>query len=340
MFSGDPIAELSVEALWDSSVDGLLLVASDGTITATNPSLDSLFRYEPSALVGRPVEDLVPTTLRSAHVAHRQGFEADPRPRPMAARNLEGLRSDGTTFPINISLAPIATAGGAMTFAAVRDLTDRVVHERALTEAHRRRAIAEDHDRIAKELHDSVIQRLFALGIGLQGVPPRIDDPALADRVAGAVDALDEIIADIRGTIYGLREPVGSKQGLRSLVLALAREAEPSLGFIPDVALSGQLDRITDDTLVGHVLAVVREGLSNAGRHAAATAVVVSVAVDGDLTVEISDDGVGIDADNHRRSGLANMESRAAAFGGTFAVVANQPSGTTLRWVVPADQIA
>ncbi len=339
MFSGDPIAELSVEALWDASVDGLLLVASDGTITATNPSLGALFGYEPSALIGRPIEDLVPVMLRATHAEHRHRFEAERQARPMAARNLEGLRLDGTTFPLNISLAPIETAEGDMTFAAVRDLTERVVHEQALTEAHRRRAIAEDHDRIAKDLHDSVIQRLFALGLGLQGVPPRIDDPALAERVTGAVDALDEIIGDIRGTIYGLREPVGPKQGLRSLVLALAREAEPSLGFTPDVSLSGHLDRMTDETLVGHVLSVAREGLSNAGRHAGATSVRISVALDGDLIVEITDDGIGIGKENERRSGLANMESRAAAYGGTFQVADNAPHGTILRWAVPGDQI-
>ncbi len=339
MFNGDPIAALTVDALWGASVDGLLLVDPDGTITATNPALDGLFGYEPAALAGRAIEELVPAALRAAHVRHRRGFEADRRPRPMAARNLEGLRSDGTTFPINISLAPVETVDGDMTFAAVRDLTERVVHEQALAEAHRRRAIAEDHDRIAKDLHDSVIQRLFALGLGLQGVPPRIDDDGLAQRVTGAVDALDEIIGDIRGTIYGLRETAAPKQGLRSLVLALAREAEPSLGFVPDVSLSGRLDRIADDTLVGHVLSVVREGLSNAGRHAEASWVAVSVAVDDDLCVEIEDDGVGLDPEEERRSGLANMAHRAAAYGGTFDLFANEPRGTRLRWVIPGDQV-
>lgn len=257
----------------------------------------------------------------------------------MAARNLEGLRRDGTTFAINISLAPVATDDGAMTFAAVRDLTERVRHEKAISEAHRRRTIAEDHDRIAKDLHDSVIQRLFALGLGLQGLPHRVEDPDLGHRISGAVDALDEIIQDIRTTIYGLRQPHTPKQGLRVLVLALARESEPSLGFVPDVSLAGDLDRISDDALIGNIVSVVREALSNAGRHSRAKAVSISVSVHEDLVVEICDDGVGLDSENHRRSGLANMENRAAAYRGSFEIASNELTGTLIRWSIPGDQI-
>lgn len=335
----NPIANLSIDALWDSSVDGLLLVDQAGRITATNPSLDDLFRYPQGALVGEPIEVLVPAAQRGIHVRHRRGYERDRRARPMAARNLEGLRRDGTTFAVNISLAPVATDDGAMTFAAVRDLTERAAHEKALSEAHRRRTIAEDHDRIAKDLHDSVIQRLFAVGLGLQGLPHRVEDAELADRVSGAVDSLDEIIRDIRATIYGLREPQAPKQGLRSLVLGLARESEPSLGFVPDVSLAGRLDQVTDDTLIGNIVSVVREALSNAGRHANARAVSISVSVQEDLVVEICDDGDGIDPDSERRSGLANLEHRAAAYRGSSETATNELGGTTVRWSIPGDQI-
>lgn len=339
MTAANPIANLSIDALWDSSVDGLLLVSADGVIRATNPSFDALFRYDAGELIGVSVETLVPAAQRVAHVAHRSTFARDQQARPMAARHLDGLRKDGTTFAVNISLAPVEIDDGVMTFAAVRDLTERAAHERALAEAHRRRAIAEDHDRIAKDLHDSVIQRLFALGLGLQGVPPRIEDPVLAERVSSAVDALDEIIQDIRTTIYGLREPQTQRQGLRSLILALARESEPSLGFVPDVSLSGNLDRVSDDALIGHVVSVVREALSNAGRHARATAVSVSVAVHDDLVVEISDNGIGIDEGEDRRSGLANMASRADAYGGCFRLAESDEGGTSVRWTIPGDQL-
>lgn len=335
----NPIANLSIDALWDASVDGLLLVDQTGTITATNPSLDSLFGYPRGALVGESIESLVPSAQRGLHVRHRREFERDRRSRPMAARNLEGLRRDGTTFAVNVSLAPVATDNGAMTFAAVRDLTERAAHEKALSEAQRRRIIAEDHDRIAKDLHDSVIQRLFALGLGLQGVPHRVEDAELADRVSSAVDSLDEIIRDIRTTIYGLREPHAPKQGLRPIIVGLARESEPSLGFVPDVSMSGSLDRVTDDTLIGNIVSVVREALSNAGRHANASTVSISVSVQEDLVVEVSDDGDGMDIHNGRRSGLANMENRAAAYRGSFEIVAGEMGGTTIRWSVPGDQI-
>ena len=339
MSTADPIASLSIEALWDASVDGLLVASVDGTVTATNAALDALFGYRRGELVGRPVEILIPDAQRGVHVQHRAEFARDPRARPMAARNFDGMRKDGSRFSVNISLAPVQTDAGPAIFAAVRDLSDRVAHEQALAEAHRRRAIAEDHDRIAKDLHDSVIQRLFALGLGLQGLPARIEDPRVADRVSAAVDTLDDIIHDIRTTIYGLRETATSHQSLRSIVLALAHEAEPNLGFVPDVSLSGSIDRVTDDSLIGHIVSVVREALSNAGRHAEATEVTVHLTLDHHLTIEVSDNGKGIDLGNARRSGLANMANRAAAYGGTFDIGGNERGGTTVRWSIPEDQI-
>ncbi len=335
----DPIAHLETQALWEASVDGLLLVDIDGVVLATNAALDTQFAYAAGEIVGRVIEDLLPREHRSAHVIHRSGYNDSPQARPMASRNLEGLRNDGTTFPVNISLAPVETASGLVTFAAVRDLTTRVAHEEAIADATRRRAIAEDHDRIASDLHDSVIQRLFALGLGLQGLPSRIEDADLAERVSSSVDALDEIILDIRTTIYGLREQSDEVVRLRSMILALADEVEPSLGFVPDISLAGSLDSVVDETLKHHVMSVVRESLSNAGRHAGATAVSVSVRLDEALVVEVIDNGTGFDPEAVRSSGLANMQQRAEAYGGAFTVEAAREGGTRLCWSIPADQI-
>lgn len=334
----DPITDLETQALWDASVDGLLLVDEVGVILATNASLDKQFAYADGALVGQDIEALLPTEHRTAHVGYRTAFNEDPQPRPMAARNLEGLREDGTTFPINVSLAPVNTSAGLVTFAAVRDLTARVEYENALTDANRRRAMAEDHDRIANDLHDSVIQRLFALGLGLQGLPSRLADPELADRVSAAVDALDEIILDIRTTIYGLRASTATAR-LRLMILDLATEVEPVLGFVPDISLAGGLDSVLDETLKGHVVAVIREALSNAGRHAGASAVSVQVSVEDDLVIRVIDNGRGVDKANIRSSGLGNMRQRAEDYGGSFSIEAVDRGGTEVRWVIPGDQI-
>jgi len=335
----DPIAHLETQALWEASVDGLLLVDADGVVQATNAALNEQFLYPAGELVGRLIEDLLPHEHRSAHVDHRSGYNDAPQARPMASRNLEGLRNDGSTFPVNISLAPVETNAGVVTFAAVRDLTTRVAHEQAIADATRRRAIAEDHDRIASDLHDSVIQRLFALGLGLQGLPSRIEDAELAGRVSASVDALDEIILDIRTTIYGLRERSDEVVRLRSMILALADEVEPNLGFVPDISLAGALDSVVDETLKHHVMSVVRESLSNVGRHAGATAVSVSVRLDDALVVEVIDNGSGFDPEARRASGLANMKQRAVTYGGSFVIEAAPGGGSRLCWSIPSDQV-
>ena len=332
-----PIADLEAEALWNAAVDGMVLVDETGAITATNPSLDAMFGYPAAELVGRPVEELIPREQRSNHLRYRSQFAEAPEARPMAARNLEGLRSDGSTFPVNVSLAPIQTDAGLVTFAAVRDLSARVLHEQQLAEANRRRAIAEDHDRIAKELHDSVIQRLFALGLGLQGLPAMIDDPQVAQRISSGVDTIDEIIRDIRSTIHDLHTPQDVPVALRPLVVSVASEAEPNLGFVPDLAFHGALEKVTDQLLVSDAAAVVREALSNVGRHAQATRAEVTVSVNDRLAVTVMDNGVGIDPSNGRSSGLSNMAQRATARGGTCTVTGRMAGGTLVKWDVPVD---
>lgn len=337
--AADLIAVLETRALWEASADGLLLVDDAGIILATNEALDAQFAYAANELAGSPIESLLPAEHRSAHVAHRQVFSRDRQSRPMASRNLEGQRRDGTTFPVNISLAPVETEQGSLTFAAVRDLTARVEYERTLAEANRRRITAEDHDRIANDLHDSVIQRLFAVGLGLQGLPARIDDPDVSNRVSTAVDTLDEIIIDIRSTIYGLRTSSPHDERLRPMIVSLANEAEPTLGFVPDLMFFGSLESVLDTTLKHHVVSVIREALSNVGRHAGASSVSVSVRVGDQLEIEVIDNGDGLDPSVGRFSGISNMRQRAETYGGELDVGPADGGGTRVRWAIPGDEI-
>jgi signal transduction histidine kinase len=198
--------------------------------------------------------------------------------------------------------------------------------------------LVEDRERIAADLHDTVIQRLFATGLGLQGMIRTIDNPATAERVQDAVDELDETIRQIRSTIFALQSSRVVGGSLRSEILALASEAAASLGFEPRVRFDGLIDHGVGDSVGIQLLAVLREALSNVVRHAGASQVTVAVEVTAtELVATVVDDGVG--AGPGRRpggNGLANLHHRAEALGGTLDLRAGPDgAGTTVCWQVP-----
>lgn len=199
-------------------------------------------------------------------------------------------------------------------------------------------ALSEDRSRIAAELHDSVIQRLFAVGLALQGTVRSISSRQAAEQVQQAVADLDDTIREIRSTIFSLQVAKRSEQGLRAEILALTREAAVGLGFEPQVRFEGPIDSLIDDTVAANALAVIREGLSNVVRHAHARHVQLSVAARvGHLLIQIIDDGNG-PGDGHRDGGrgVHNLQQRADELGGSFRLhTASQGTGTQLVWEVP-----
>jgi len=199
-------------------------------------------------------------------------------------------------------------------------------------------SLVEDRERIAADLHDTVIQRLFATGLGLQTTLRTIDNPAAAVRLAEAVDDLDETIRQIRSTIFALQSPRVAGRGLRAEIVALATEAAASLGFDPTVRVDRLIDMRVGDATGVQLLAVLRESLSNVVRHAGASRAEVVVEVSGtDLVATVLDDGVGAGAgERPGGQGLPSLHHRAAALGGTLEVTAGADgSGTTVRWQVP-----
>ncbi len=198
-------------------------------------------------------------------------------------------------------------------------------------------AVHNDRDRIARDLHDLVIQRLFATGMSLQSVIRLVGErpeEAVA-RVHRAVDELDTTIRELRSTIYGLQAPVDEPPSLRSLLLQETDAVTAQLGFAPSLRLSGLLDTAVPAVAAEHLLAAVREALSNAARHAQASRVDVVVSVrDGSLVLQVDDDGVGI-AVGGRRSGLVNLCSRADELGGELVVTSAPQAGTSCLWRVP-----
>jgi len=188
-----------------------------------------------------------------------------------------------------------------------------------------------DRERIAGELHDHVIQELFALGMKLQSHAARAD-PATAERVNGYADLIDEIIKKIRTSIFGLHQLGTAPAGLAASIIEIIDKHIAQLGFAPSVRFAGQLDPGPDGALAHDVLAVTREALSNCARHARATAVAVSLVLqDGLITLDITDDGCGLGTPV-RSSGLASMRRRAERNGGTFQLTTPAAGGTHLTW--------
>ncbi|MEU6864443.1 GAF domain-containing protein [Streptomyces sp. NPDC046876] len=214
----------------------------------------------------------------------------------------------------------------------------------ALELADRRRdaeqvSLLEDHDRIARDLHDLAIQRLFATGMTLQSAQRFVDHPEASERLARAVDDLDATIKIIRSTIFGLRErrSPGTGPKLRSRAVQTLDDASAGLGFAPALRMEGLIDTDVPPAVADEALAVIGEALSNVARHACATHAEVFIAAGGGtLRLEVTDDGVGM-PEGGRRSGLRNLAERAEKLGGRMTVAPRDRGehGTRLEWRVP-----
>ncbi|MEV0804349.1 GAF domain-containing protein [Kribbella sp. NPDC050281] len=213
---------------------------------------------------------------------------------------------------------------GQVTLALERD---QAQHDRDML------AVLEDRDRIARDLHDLVIQRLFATGLQLQGMH-RLARPEHQQRLSRAVDDIDTTIHDLRAAIFQLQETPDSSS-LRGDLQALVTEYAEPLGFRPQLICTGPIDTVVPTAVRPQILATVRESLSNIVRHARASMATVEVSVgSGEVMARISDDGVGIGTGD-RRSGLRNLTERAQALGGSVQIIGNEPHGTVVEFRAP-----
>ena len=198
-------------------------------------------------------------------------------------------------------------------------------------------AVLGERERIARDLHDTVIQRLFATGMGLQSLVGRMEESDLRVRLQQAVDELDETIREIRITIFDLEARDAEKDGLRTRVLSLTGEATATLGFAPKVHMDGPLEAATDASTQEELLKTLREALSNVVRHANASSVEILLrAASGTITLRVADNGMGLPKDARRGHGLDNMQTRAESLGGVCELSARRGGGTVVTWRVPA----
>jgi signal transduction histidine kinase len=198
-------------------------------------------------------------------------------------------------------------------------------------------ALVQDRERIAMDLHDTVIQRLFGVGLHLQTILPLLELKEERERIADAVTELDEVIRQVRTTIFALDMPPPARGGLRAQVLDVCAQAASSLGFDPEIRFQGPIDRLVPSFLIPEILAALREALANVARHAQAGRVQVELSADNELRLVVTDDGVG--PKDHpprgKHRGIANLADRAAAYGGSFELRRGPRGGAIVVWRVP-----
>ena len=317
--------------------DGVVIVNHDGEMLLVNREMERLLGYRRDDMLGRPVEMLLPEALRRIHEGHRGGFNAEPHRRAMGhGMQLTALRADGSVFPVEISLAPSVVAGEHVVIATVRDVTANRMADAELEAARQRVLLAEDHERIARDLHDTVIQRLFAAGLTLQSVLPIVPEAAKV-KIERILDEQDDAIHELRTAIFGLASKRSAGRTIRVVVNDIVDESARVLGFRPTLHFNGVLDTI-DAKVTDEVAAVTREALSNVARHARAKRVEVLLShLQEELTLVVNDDGSGIPTSHRLGSGLLNMQDRAARLGGECTVTSGENTGTTVRWKIPVE---
>ena len=206
--------------------------------------------------------------------------------------------------------------------------------QRAQGQAARRELdVLADRDRIARDLHDQVIQRLFAIGLAMQGTHRITKSPAAAARLTEHIDQLHEVIQDIRTAIFDLQAESPDAPKLRGTLHEIITEVTADSPVRTTIRMSGPLD-VVPPNLAEHAQAVLREAVSNAVRHASATELTVTVSVEDDLVIDVTDNGVGI-PDTVARSGLHNLRQRAEEAGGSFQAERAPAGGTRLVWSAP-----
>ena len=297
-------------------------------------------RPEGHGILGLLILEPKPLRLPDLH-AHPDSFGFPPGHPPMTSFlgvpiHLRGViygnlyltdKADGQVFTdVDQELAVGLAAAAGLAIENAR------LHEQARTAS-----LLEERERIARDLHDDVIQRLFATGLSLQAVAQMVSEPLAAERIMRAVDDLDVSIRQVRSTIFELQQRRSSPQGVRDDIVAICDESGKALGFKPTSESRGPIDSVVTEPLRGQLLLCLREALSNVARHAEASNVQVSISVHGGrLNLRVADDGIGYrPVPGRRSSGLDNMRARAEALGGHFSIEPQPAGGTVATWDVP-----
>ncbi len=326
------LSEETFRTSFDNAPVGMTIERFDDDGTRSFERVNDSF----ARMLGRSVESLVGVELGDvSHPDNRtRGVEptdeTTARDRNTWITEMRYLRADGTYVWTLIHTAVIERSDGLRTLTHVVDMTDR----RERQEARERLSTMEDRERIARDIHDLVIQRLFGAGMKLQAVIPEMQSDTAVARTHETVDELDAAIRELRSAIFSLHRRDDDRSVTAGISLVIEEHVD-RLGFRPTVTLDGPVDSIVAPR-ANELIATLREALSNVARHAQASAVEVSVGTTASMTtLRVADDGRGVDPGRPRGSGLANMAERVERLGGEFAVLERTTGGCEIVWSIP-----
>jgi len=343
----------SIDWILHMAIDAMLIADRNGRIVLANPPAEKMFGYAVGELLGQPVEALLPQRFRHAHVAMREEYAAQPRPRSMGTgMELFGQRRSGEEFPVEVSLSPLRTdAGQALVMATIHDITQRKRAEEALRQsqselrqlsARQEQLKEQERKRIAQEIHDE-------LGAVLTGIKAHVSvsmdravrtgaaaDPLLSE----ALGLVDNAIHTVRKVITDLRPSVLDQLGVWAALEWYAGQIEERSGLGCACSIDAGAQAVELDQERGTMLfRVVQEALTNVVRHAQASCVTVQVTCrNGIVSVEVKDDGKGIDTErllNRESWGLLGMYERTRHFGGELRITGAPGQGTTVALRLP-----
>lgn len=336
------VSEIRLASLSDVPIEEVLELVCRWAMELLGGSGSTVIKLQPSASVrasqGDVEEELaheLASTVAASGSATRSSWDLS-------------IESGGTPYDAVAAPLPSGEPGALVVFLPLgrsSDERDTVIVESLagqaavaveLTEARRARdqvLLVADHERIARDLHDLVIQRLFATGMSLQAAQQLVADQEVTRRLAEATEELDATIREIRTTIFALEAQAGRAEGLRSELVRLVTGAAKTLRFHPSLQFDGPVD-LVEPALQEHALAVATEALSNVARHAQASSASVTVSVTDDFRIVVEDDGIG-PQEADRSSGVANLRERAEQLGGAFSIEPAAERGTRVVWQVP-----
>jgi two-component system, NarL family, sensor histidine kinase DevS len=328
-------AEARLASIVRSTDDALVLLGSDLEVSAWNSGAEHLFGYADSEIVGRNVEVLLTPGARDALRAAIKHLQTGGH---TARYETWWRRRDGSLVEAAVTLSEVLDVSAQVRgySAVIHDLTEWRRAEEELASVRANEKVFAERDRIARDLHDLVIQRIFASGMSLQATLSMTASPEVEQRISGVVDDLDATIAEIRSAIFALGHAKGAPESVRTQILEVVTKSREVLGFRPGIRFEGPVDAAVPPTIVGHLVAVAREALSNVARHARASRVQITLTAGDEVVLEVTDNGRGI-GNVTRRSGLANMVERSESLGGSCTVT-SIGKGTTLVWRAPLQE--
>ena len=331
---------LPIQELIDTAPDGFVVVDEAGLVVFANSTVESLFGFEPSELLGRPVNTLIPERLHDVHREHRLSYMRDPRVRPMGlGLDLVGRRKDGSEFPVEISLSPLKTADRMFYTAIVRDISERKVMEDERLALEMQLETERERDRIAMDLHDGIMQDIYASTLALELAIDAGDAPEeTVEAIERVIDQLQTVVRDIRSYIFDLR-PREFNGNLVEAISNLVHEFQQNSQVPAEIEIDAPATPSMSTSVT--VYNIAHECLSNIQRHANAELVRITLEVkDGGGQLQVIDDGVGFDlgadqGQSHR--GLRNMFARARSVNAELQLDSKPGEGTRLSLRFPLE---